>query len=139
MRPRRELQLGPKYQGIVIKNPPLKVQKFRPNRRSTIFRQIWEFFSSAAIFGQIWPNFSGAAIFLQIFDPFLLIYTVNPYYFCTFFHQIWPFWGALIFRQIWSKFSGAAIFRQIPRIWAGCNYCRGGFQLQYPGSVAWCH
>ena len=107
-----------------IKPPPLKVQKFRQICGSTIFHQIWEFFSSSSIFDQIWTKFSGASIFLQNFGHFLLIYTVNPYYFGTFFHQIWSFLGCSYF---WPKFSGASIFRQIPEFWEGVIYYRGGF------------
>ena len=96
--------------------PPLKVQKFRQICGSTIFHQIWEFFSSSSIFGQIWSKFSGASIFLQNFEHFLLIYTVNPYYFGTFFHQIWPFLGCSYFWPNLIKIFGSIYFS--PKFWS---------------------
>ena len=107
------------YQGVRNKTPPLKVQKFRQICGSTIFHQIWEFFSSSSIFDQIWSKISGAFIFLQNFDHFLLIYTVNPYYFGTFFHQILPFLGCSYFWSNLVKIFGGIYFSPNPRILGG--------------------
>ena len=109
-----ELQ-NSQYQGVRNKKPPLKVQKFRQICGSTIFRQIWPKFSGASIFGQIWPKFSGASIFHQKFEHFLLIYTVNPYYFGTFSRQIWPFLGCSYFSPNLVKIFGGIYFSPNPQ------------------------
>ena len=87
---------------------PFKVQNFSPNLGVTIFHQIWGKFSGAYIFGLIWPNISGAFIFLKMLGHFLLIYPVNPYYFCR-IHTKKHVFGALIFGQI-LRFENGGIY-----------------------------
>ena len=54
-----------------------------------------------------WPNLGqifGGIYFLQNFGNFLLIYTVNPYYFCIFFHKNMLFVAFLFFTKFDQKY-----------------------------------
>ena len=83
--------------------------------------------SGAIIFHQIWSKFSGASIFLQNVGYFLLIYTVNPYYLCTFFHQKHVFGVLLFFAKsyILDFFREHLFFRQILRFFSGATIVGG--------------